>query len=46
MHNIEKVNFKDSVEIKKLLMNSKSIAVDKGKLLKEILIIVSYVKYF
>ena len=37
MHNIEKVNFKDSVEIKKLLMNSKSIAVSKGKLLQEIL---------
>lgn len=36
MH-IEKVNFKDSVEIKKLLMNSKSIAVSKGKLLQEIL---------
>lgn len=37
MHNIEKVNFKDSVEIKKLLMNSKSIAVSKGKLLQEVL---------
>ena len=37
MHNIEKVNFEDSVEIKKLLMNSKSIAVRKGKLLQEIL---------
>ena len=37
MHSIEKVNFKDSVEIKKLLMNSKSIAVSKGKLLQEIL---------
>ena len=37
MYSIEKVNFNDSVEIKKLLMNSKSIAVDKGKLLKEIL---------
>ena len=37
MHNIEKVNFEDSVEIKKLLMNSKSIVVGKGKLLQEIL---------
>ena len=37
MYSIEKVNFKDSVEIKKLLMNSKSIAVSKGKLLQEIL---------
>lgn len=38
MYSIEEVNFKDSVEIKKLLMNSKSIAVNKGKLLQEILI--------
>ena len=37
MYSIEEVNFKDSVEIKKLLMNSKSIAVSKGKLLQEIL---------
>ena len=37
MYSIEKVNFNDSVEIKKLLMNSKSIAVSKGKLLQEIL---------
>ena len=37
MYSIEEVNFKDSVEIKKLLMNSKSIAISKGKLLQEIL---------
>lgn len=37
MYSIEEVNFKDSVEIKKLLMNSKSIVVGNGKLLQEIL---------
>ena len=37
MYSIEEVNFKDSVEIKKLLMNSKSIAISNGKLLQEIL---------